>query len=424
MIRNVLIAAMCLGVAIDGFFAVINFYPVAPHASRGRKRYVVMRLDDDQAAWFRSNVLADFNAEANTDVQLIAVDDEEELQATAADAAKHGKDVVLVDLPTTQLPSAISAVVQSFAGAVGAERIAADLSKLGEKVLAPGKVGGAQYFLPDMTRVDVAVYRASKVRDAVLHWSALRPQIDAALKKVNGRGLPAGYELDLSPEDWDSYDLFVLGYYWANRVYSGQPAQPRIAHRTGEEIDGQLDIAAGLYRAGVDRRDVREDRLAAGDDYFEWETCSCTARTSIPRRWPPRAVRRRSHGRRAHQGDLYFATIDSMEAFDIARRRLRRRDRADRRPRRSRVHVAATRRVARARREGPSRRATSPELLVPRGLGVGAAGERARRATRLRARSVPVAPGDPCAPVRGARHAAAASPRSLPSACRGSGSNG
>lgn len=56
-VKYVLIAAVVLGVAVDGFFAIVNFYPVAPHASRGPKRYVVMQLDAVQAAWFQDNVL-------------------------------------------------------------------------------------------------------------------------------------------------------------------------------------------------------------------------------------------------------------------------------------------------------------------------------------------------------------------------------
>ena len=225
---------------------------------------------------------------------------------------------MLVDLPTTQLPGAIGAkAVQSFAGAVGARRIATDLAKLGDKVLSPGKVGGAQYFLPDMTLVDVAVYRASKVRDAILHWSALRPQIDAALKKVNGHGLPTGYDLDLSPADWDSYDLFVLGYYWAHRSYRGKPAQPRIAHRTGEEIDGQLDIAAGLYRAGVTDATFAKVDSPPAQDYFEWETVLHGAGVYPDAMYDAAPYDDEAVVDGLIKGDLYFATIDSMEAFDI-----------------------------------------------------------------------------------------------------------
>ena len=318
VVRYLLIAAMCLGVAADGFFAVVNFYPVAPHARRGRTRYVVMRLDDDQAAWFRSNILADFNTEANADVRLIAVDDEEQLQSAALDAARQGKDVVLVELPTTQLPRARAThFVRSFSAAIGGRRIRSDFAALGDAVLAPGKLGGEQMFLPRMALVDVAVYRASKVRDAVLHWSELRPQIDAALRAVNGRGLPAGYDLDLSPSSWDAYDRFVLAYYWAHRSYHHQPVRPRVAHRTGDDIDGQLDIAAGVYQAGATDATFAATDSPAARDYFQWE-----ALYRVNNLYPDAMYGREPYGDEELigglvKGELFLATIDSMEAFDI-----------------------------------------------------------------------------------------------------------
>ena len=135
-----------------------------------------MQLDDDQAAWFRSNVLTDFNTEANADVQLIAVDDEEQLQArppTLPSTARTSCSSTCRprSCRVRSAPSRCSRLPVSWARS-GSRRIS---DKLGDKVLAPGKVGGAQYFLPDMTLVDVAVYRASKVRDAILHWSRTAP---------------------------------------------------------------------------------------------------------------------------------------------------------------------------------------------------------------------------------------------------------
>ncbi|HSN30571.1 MAG TPA: hypothetical protein VLT45_30000, partial [Kofleriaceae bacterium] len=208
VIRIVLIAAIVVGVAVDGFFAIVNFYPVAPKPRVGPKRYVVMQLDEVQGAWFQANILDEFNAETSSNLQLLRVTDEEQLQAVTRDAAKQGKDVVLAALPVTQLRHAIDTkLVQPFTGVVPASDITRDFGNLGDSVLAAGRVNGTQYFLPRMAVIDVAVYRVSKVRDAVLHWAVLRPQIDAALRAVNGRGLPAGFELGLTPSTWTSYDL-------------------------------------------------------------------------------------------------------------------------------------------------------------------------------------------------------------------------
>ena len=318
VIRALLVVAIALGVAVDGFFAIVNFYPVAPHPKRGPKRYVVMQLDETQAAWFKTNILDEFNAETSSNLDLLRVDDEEQLQAVTLDAAKQGKQVVLTALPVTQTGHAIETkVVQPFAGAVAANDIARDFGNLGAAVLAPGKVGDTQYFLPRMAVIDVAVYRVSKVRDAVLHWSVLRPQIDAALRALNGRGLPAGFELGLTPSSWTSYDLFVLGYYWTHRSYGGQPARPRIAHRTGDEIDGQRDIVAAIYRMGATDATIANYDSRAAQDFFQWEALARAENVYDPGMYEAEPFDDEAVIAGLEKGELFFAPIDMMEAFNL-----------------------------------------------------------------------------------------------------------
>jgi len=310
-----MLAFVVLGVAVDGFFAIVNFYPVAPHPSRGPKRYVVMHLDAIQAAWFQTNVLDDFNAETNTDVEVIRVDEEEQLQTTTA---KYGKDVLLVGLPATQIGAAVTKrLVQPFSEVVSGARIASDFADLDAQTLAIGRYAETQYFVPWMSRLDIAVYRVSKVRDAVLHWSMLRPEIEAALQAVNGHGLPAGYQLEASPDQWDQFDLFVAGYYWANRVYGGKPPRARIAHRTGDEIDGQQDIVSGLYRQGLTDAALGSFAAPAAVDYFQWEALFRQAGVYPEEMWGSEPFDDEAMTEGLQSGDVFFASIDSLEAFTL-----------------------------------------------------------------------------------------------------------
>lgn len=318
VVRIILVVAIVLGVAVDAFFAIVNFYPVAPHRNRGPKRYVVMQLDEVQGAWFQTNILDEFNNENSSNLQLLRVSDEEQLQSATLDAAKQGKDVVLTALPVTQIGHAIDTkLVQPFSGAVSAADITRDFGGLGDSVLAAGKVGGKQYFLPRMAVIDVAVYRVSKVRDAVLHWSVLRPQIDAALRAVNGHGLPAGFELGLTPSAWTTYDLFVMGYYWAHRSYGGQPARPRIAHRTGDEIDGQRDIVSAVYRLGATDATIDHFDSRASLDFFQWEALAHASSIYDPGMYEADPFDDEAVIAGLESGELYFAPIDSMEAFNL-----------------------------------------------------------------------------------------------------------
>ncbi|CAN5909831.1 hypothetical protein BH11MYX2_BH11MYX2_12610 [soil metagenome] len=310
-----MLAFVALGVAVDAFFAIVNFYPVAPHPSRGPKRYVVMHLDTIQAAWFQTNVLDDFNAETNTDVEVIRVDEEEQLQTTAA---KYGKDVLLVGLPATQIGAAVTKrLVQPFSAVVSGARIASDFADLDAQTLAIGRYAETQYFVPWMSRLDIAVYRVSKVRDAVLHWSLLRSEIESALQAVNGHGLPAGYQLEASPDQWDQFDLFVAGYYWANRIYGGKSARARIAHRTGDEIDGQQDIVSGLYRQGLTDATLGSFAAPAAVDYFQWEALFRQAGVYPEAMWGSEPFDDEAITEGLQSGDVFFASIDSLEAFTL-----------------------------------------------------------------------------------------------------------
>jgi hypothetical protein len=91
--RVALLAALALGVLVDGFFALVNFYPVAPKRDRGARRYVVAALDPSQATWFQDNVLDEFNDAHDTNFVLRAVDDERLEDAMTA------PDVALAVLP-------------------------------------------------------------------------------------------------------------------------------------------------------------------------------------------------------------------------------------------------------------------------------------------------------------------------------------
>ena len=318
IVRGLLVAAIAIGVAIDAFFAVVNFYPIAPKPSRGPKRYVVMQLDAAQAKWFQDNILDDFNTEANVDVQLIRVDDDAQLQPALAQAVKDGKDVVAITLPLVQTQSALDAkLVHPYTDAIAPKRIAGELGGLGTSVLAPGKRNGEQAFLPRMTVVDVLAYRVSKVRDAILHWTQLRPQIDAALRAVNGHGLPADYELNLSPDQWDAYDIFVMSYYWAHRKYNGMVARPRVAHRTGDSLDGQLDIAAGLYGMGMTDATLAQFSSRAAIDYFQWETLYRAEKLYPSAMYGPKPFEDDQVVAMLALGELYLAPIDALDAFTL-----------------------------------------------------------------------------------------------------------
>ncbi len=70
MERIALSFALVLGIAVDVFFAVVNFYPVAPPRTQGRAMHIVADMSESHATWFRTHVIDAFNREHNARLQL------------------------------------------------------------------------------------------------------------------------------------------------------------------------------------------------------------------------------------------------------------------------------------------------------------------------------------------------------------------
>jgi hypothetical protein len=113
-----------------------------------------------------------------------------------------------------------------------------------------------------------------------LHWEQDRVAIDAALKEANGFGLPRGYQLKKSPTQWDDYDVFVAGYYWAHHPAPWAATQangdeltkpaPRLAWRTGASDEATRDLFASFWRHGLREKDLGKVDHPAVLDSLQW----------------------------------------------------------------------------------------------------------------------------------------------------------
>ena len=118
-----------------------------------------------------------------------------------------------------------------------------------------GKVDGTLYYIPRKLETNTLLYLKSKVADAVANWKPLEADINAMFKAENGFGLPTGYNLEADPNEWDWYDLAVVGYYWSNTEIDGTK-EARIAHR-GKKYNGtQTELVTKMYQAGATEEDI------------------------------------------------------------------------------------------------------------------------------------------------------------------------
>ena len=316
MERILLIAALVLGIAADAFFAIVNFYPVAPPRSRGPERQIVAEMDLTHARWFQTNVLDEFNHEHNVNLVLRPTPSDELIAALRS--ARGQRRTLLAILPGALTRRAVEErVVRPIETLTNREQLARDFASIRAEAMAAGRVGAQQYFLPRTAVLDLAVYRPSKVRDAVLHWLDARPAIEAALRAVNGRGLPDGYELERSPNEWDAFDQFVIGYFWAHRRYADHPAHARLAHRTDPGVPGDVYLLSELYRAGATDATIRQFDSPAAQDLMAWEALYRREGLYPESMFAENGMSAEALVNSFIQGRVFLAPVDEMEAFRI-----------------------------------------------------------------------------------------------------------
>lgn len=317
MERYGLVAALVLGILVDVFFAIVNFYPVAPPRSRGPRREIIAEMDQRHARWFQSNVLDEFNHEHNVNLVVRATPGDELLPHLRS--SRDGRhDVWLAIIPSAYTRRvAQERLARPLDEVTDARSVAADFSELRPEVMAGARVDGRQYFLPRMAVLDLAVYRPSKVRDAVLHWLPLRPAIESALRAMNGHGLPEGYELERSPTEWDTYDEFVIGYFWAHRSYADQPSRPRLAHRTDPGVPGEVYLLSTIYRAGATDATIRQLDNPSAVDALAWEAVFRREGLYPDAMSSQGGMDAESIVGAFAEGRLFLAPVDETEAFRI-----------------------------------------------------------------------------------------------------------
>ncbi|KMQ50956.1 hypothetical protein CHISP_2098 [Chitinispirillum alkaliphilum] len=142
---------------------------------------------------------------------------------------------------------------------------------------ALGNIGGEQFYLPRNFKTRVMVYRRSKVQDALRVWRSLRHEINDDLRHINGYGLPSNYILEENPEEWDFFDLFVLGWIWSRQEYGGEK-KPRIAH--------PVVSSRGLALRLIDHvKQFSSDQEVAVEDMFHWEALFSFSGVHNPAMW-------------------------------------------------------------------------------------------------------------------------------------------
>ncbi len=228
---------------------------------------VLVHLPQSQQENFRNRVLKPFEKKHGVVVEMKAYDDPTALPDLLA-SSRDTFDLVNPPLEMTR-PLAARDLVATLEEFVPA-KVLADVRREFFLMDLPNRPGRT-CFLPRFLETPVLIYLKSQVAEAVMYWEIRKDEIDRALARYNGHGLPTGYALEKDPSKWDTYDLFVAGYYWSQKEVQGQ--------RRGRMSLGPQDgpgLAAGLMDKGFQAGAGPDGVLRMGDapivDMFQWQS--------------------------------------------------------------------------------------------------------------------------------------------------------
>jgi ABC-type glycerol-3-phosphate transport system substrate-binding protein len=271
---------------------------------------ILIRMLAAQEEYFAKEIIPGFDRENKAATKVVHYENTAELEKVLAD---HAGRAALVKIPFDKSKVLIRSnklkPLDSFLSA-------AELQEFRSTFLLTslGTYDDKQYLVPRKFETRIMVYCKSKVADAVSRWRTLKDAIDFDMKKINGYGLPATYSLDEDPNKWDFFDVYVVGWIWANTSYDGKII-PRIGHRGKKYSGTSLRIIDRVFQGGGDSTQALTMNGDAVTDAFMWE--AVYAASVYNKRMWEEAWSGTEIWKAFRDGDVYLAFMTQVDCFFI-----------------------------------------------------------------------------------------------------------
>jgi len=228
---------------------------------------VALNMIPEQKAFFEKEILASYLQKGKGEISIHEFKDNKKI-ATLLEKGIEGKE---------KPPLGLIMIPQEFSrNFIKEKKIIAFNSFLSEDQIADVMdtyflvdmytVNDQVYLIPRKLETRLLAYRKSKVAEAVENWKSVQKKVNKIIKKTNGKGLPKGYLLEADPNEWDFFDLFVAGFYWAKTEKAG-----RISHR-GKKYEGTVTgLMDRILQCGGTPFDLLDFERESVADMFSWE---------------------------------------------------------------------------------------------------------------------------------------------------------
>jgi len=193
---------------------------------------VLIRMMPVQERFFREEIIPQFERENGCKIKVANFQKQWDIERLLKlETGKKNPQIALVKTPFEMTRVlALKDLMADLSMVVGTDQVEHDMAEYHPLASGLGYIDGKPYYLPRKLETRILFYRKSMVAEALEKFDSHRGRIDKELKTQNGYGLPSGYALESDPNEWDLYDLYVLGSIWANEEYNGVKVG-RIAHR-------------------------------------------------------------------------------------------------------------------------------------------------------------------------------------------------
>ncbi|WP_094550439.1 extracellular solute-binding protein [Petroclostridium xylanilyticum] len=286
----------------------------ADEAYKGKQMTIYIRMMDMQDKWFRENIIVPFEKKYGVKITVNTFEKEADLK-NILELDKDKKTIGLVKTPHMMLNPLVKYGLMASLEEAAGDKVKEDLKEYTEQSLELATIDGKVYYIPRKLETNTLLFLKSKVKDAVDNWEKMKEPINEMFKKENGVGLPADYKLEADPNEWDWFDLAVVGYYWANTEYDGKK-EPRIAHRAKKYEGTTVEMLTKIYQMGGKPEDVLKMNTQLVKDMFGWEVFFKKNNLYNPAMWEE-AWSGGGIWNAMAAGKVYLAFMHQIDAFFI-----------------------------------------------------------------------------------------------------------
>ncbi len=265
---------------IKNLFLLGAFFWLFQDCADPVKMKVLIRMIDQQEKYFNEKIVSSFVKKEKVIIDVIHYNSVDSIDN---ELGKFKAKVGLVKVPFDKIWSLVRKdkmlPLESFL-------TKEELKEFNDTyiITSLGKTNNKQYYIPRKFETRLMVYLKSKINEALGVWREHLQSINTDLKKYNTMGLPATYILEDDPNQWDYFDIFVLGWIWSHTPYNGKIG-PKVAHR-GKYYSGTSHrVIDRAFQCNGTNKEVNSLSGNAVIDAFHWEAVYAAAGIYNSKMW-------------------------------------------------------------------------------------------------------------------------------------------